>query len=77
MDTMLVLSRRLDEEIELEVPGLPEKIKIAYLGQLERKSRNGRKFYEARIGVKAPLSVKILRSELNTNGSEISQENTK
>lgn len=60
---MLVLSRERDEEIELEIEGFPGVIKIAYLGQLER-FKNNRTISEARIGIQAPLSVRIIRGEL-------------
>lgn len=57
---MLVLNRRYDEEICLEIPpsDKPVFVKIAYLGQSPVNRR------VARIGVQAPKNVPISRGEV-------------
>lgn len=67
---MLVLSREIGEQIELEIrEGFSGKITIAYLGDLIRNVGEN-KIREARIGIKAPMDVTILRSELGKHVSK-------
>lgn len=61
---MLVLTRENNEEIIITVPaGFSGDIKLAYLG-LEKRYKGDRTISEARIGIKAPKDVVIIRSEL-------------
>ena len=58
---MLVLTRKVDECILVDVPPSSHgtRIKIAYLDQTEQDDT------EARIGIEAPRRVRIVREELD------------
>lgn len=58
---MLVLSRRKDERILVQVPGVEEAIEVTVV-QIDSS--------RVRLGFNAPAEVTILRSELKSKGQE-------
>mgnify|MGYP002635280924 CR=1 FL=1 len=56
---MLVLTRKTDEKITIEVPGMPD-IEIMIVGT--GKTRSGET--KVRIGINAPREYQIVRNEL-------------
>lgn len=58
---MLVLSRKKDEQIIIQVPGLEEPIVLTIV-RIDNRNK-------VRIGIEAPKKVSIVRSELQTTNS--------
>lgn len=58
---MLVLSRKIDEKVMIEVPGLDGTITLTVV-KIERS--------KVRMGIDAPQCVSVLRHELCTNAKE-------
>ena len=58
---MLVLSRKKDEQIIVQVPGLEEPITLTIV-RIDNRNK-------VRIGIEAPKIVTVLRSELASSGT--------